>query len=94
MTLPEPINRFFRADFTAFDADAILQDEGATHRGPSEILAWWREAEARYQHTVTPESLDGTTVTAKVSGNFPGSPARIRSAFTLKNDRIAALEIG
>jgi hypothetical protein len=47
--------------------------------------------------TATPEQVDvrdaRVTVTALVSGRFPGSPARLTFHFTVAGDRIAALEI-
>ena len=45
------------------------------------------------------EPLDATVdgnksfVRAKVSGQFPGSPVTLSYAFTIKNDKIARLEI-
>ena len=39
-------------------------------------------------------SIKQIIATAQVSGNFPGSPARIRYRFTLVDDRIASLAIG
>lgn len=38
---------------------------------------------------------DGRTIVrATVTGDFPGSPAVLRFAFALSDDRITALEIG
>ena len=62
------------------------------------IDAWWREVKAKYQHIVEPlevaEREDVTKVRAKVTGDFPGSPATLTFAFRLKGDQITRLEIG
>ena len=36
----------------------------------------------------------GDVVTARVSGNFPNSPANLDHVFEIHGDRIASLEIG
>lgn len=106
MTLPPPIKTYFDAEarndadalMPAFAADAQVRDEGATHTGPDAIRDWWTAAKAKYQHQAEPleASQDGDTVTvrARVSGQFPNSPATLTFAFTLSGDRIACLEIG
>ncbi|QYK42583.1 MAG: nuclear transport factor 2 family protein [Paracoccaceae bacterium] len=106
MILPTPIDTYFAAqapqDGTAFAAafapDAIVHDEGATHRGPDEIVAWWKAAKARYRHRAEPLDMTeagGTfLVRARVSGDFAGSPAVLTFAFGLAGDRIQNLRIG
>ena len=53
---------------------------------------------AKYQHVIEPletaEQGDVTTVRARVTGQFPGSPAMLTFAFRLKGDQITRLEIG
>jgi hypothetical protein len=105
MTLPPPIQTYFTAkapaDAPAFAAafapDAQVQDEGQTHRGPAEICAWWLAAKAKYNHSATPldlaETEGKTVVRARVSGDFPGSPAVLRFSFTLKGAQITSLGI-
>lgn len=105
MNLPAPIRTYFSAreqDAAAFAAafapDAVVRDEGESHRGPEEITRWWRAARAKYRHTAEP--LDMTTadgkmlVRARVSGDFPGSPVVLTFRFGLAGDRISDLEIG
>jgi hypothetical protein len=106
MKLPLPIQSYFDADekmdsealIRAFASDAVVNDEGQSHVGHNAIEAWWRAAKAKYQHLAQPleagEQEDVTTVRAKVTGQFPGSPARLIFAFRLSGDRIAELEIG
>jgi hypothetical protein len=62
-----------------------------------DISAWRRETAGKYQHTVTPiaiaEREGKTIVTAKLTGNFPGSPLTLDFVFQLEGDRITSLEI-
>lgn len=104
-SLPTPIEIYLQADagvdeglFSAcFAADAEVRDEGRTIRGLEAIKAWKREAKQKYQYQVHPlaASRDGDTVllTARLAGNFPGSPVELAYRFVLRNDRIASLEI-
>ncbi len=106
MRLPQPIQTFFDADqdeggrapVDAFAPDAVVKDEGQVHQGHVAISSWWSAAKAEYQHAAKPlkfaQQNGVTTVRAKVTGNFPGSPAVLNFAFTLTGDRIAVLEIG
>lgn len=55
------------------------------------------ETGRKYSHTLEPlSSLEGDgriIVSAKVSGNFPGSPITLNHIFELAGDRIVSLEI-
>jgi len=59
--------------------------------------AWQLETEKKYQHTIEPLAFaekDGTTVaTARVTGNFPGSPVDLQLIFTVEAGKIRCLEI-
>ena len=106
MKLPMPIQTYFDADrkmdseapIRAFASDAAINDEGQSHVGHDAIEAWWRAAKAKYQHFAQPleigEQDDVTKVRARVTGQFPGSPATLTFAFRLAGDQITALEIG
>ncbi|MEP0708732.1 MAG: nuclear transport factor 2 family protein [Parvibaculum sp.] len=103
--MPSPIQAYFDADKTddlqaltgAFASHAVVRDEGKTYAGKEAIEAWWRAAKAKYQSVVEPLGLDeqneAIKVRARVSGNFPGSPATLTFAFKLAGDRIEELEI-
>ncbi len=105
MKLPAPIKVFFDAEkgtgdtapVRAFAPDAVVKDEGKTHVGHDAIEAWWRAAKAQYRHRAEPreilEERGLTIVRAKVTGQFPSSPALLTFAFRLNDGRIAALEI-
>ena len=106
MNLPSPIQAYFDADerndgealIHVFASDAVVNDEGRSYAGRQAIDAWWREVKAKYQHVIEPlevaEREDVTKVRAKVTGDFPGSPATLTFAFRLKGDQITRLEIG
>ena len=104
--LPDAVSRYFRISNGGDDAaladcftdDAVVHDEGGTHRGHVAIHAWQRAARSKFDYTVTPvdSTRDGDrlTVTADLVGNFPGSPIRLDHAFELDGGRIRVLRIG
>lgn len=106
MNLPPPIHTYFTAKApqdaaalaAAFCPDAVVQDEGETHHGPEAIRRWWLAAWAKYRHRAEPLDLavaaGGAVVRARVSGDFPGSPAVLQFTFGLAGDRITTLRIG
>ena len=103
--LAKPIHIYFASENAhdvgrldwCFAADAMVHDEGRTIKGIAAIKAWRSETGEKYPHTVEPLSVterDGkTVVTAKVSGNFPGSPVNLDHIFELHGDKIVSLEI-
>lgn len=106
MNLPSPAQAYFDADKSnndealihAFAPHAVVKDEGRSYAGHRAIGAWWREVKAKYQHVIEPlemrEENDVTKVRARVTGQFPGSPATLTFAFRLEGDQITGLEIG
>ena len=103
--LPPAISGFFRAHNSGetgnvtslFTADAVVFDEDREHRGAA-IKTWIDSAIAQYKPQAevidVAVSGDAWTITAQVSGTFPGSPAQLRFGFGLREDRIASLKIG
>lgn len=87
--MPDVIDRYFTTDDQAacFTADAVVHDDGGTHRGIEEIRAWRQGVAATFEHTVTVLSRDddarGVRVATEVSGTFPGSPVRLTHVFVL-----------
>lgn len=81
-----------------FAADAVVYDEKKTYEGRAAIRAWMEETTRKYAVTVEPETADdegeALAVRAMVSGNFPGSPARLTYRFRLRGNEIAGLSIG
>jgi hypothetical protein len=104
LSLPKPIAAYFAADSghgeavsRCFTQDAIVKDEGHTHKGRAAIKAWKTDTSAKYQYTSEPfacEEKDGVIIiTSHLVGNFPGSPVDLRYFFKLEGDKIAWLEI-
>jgi hypothetical protein len=105
MNLPPVIARFVDASnardldafVTCFAAEAVVEDEGRTHRGLAEVRAWKQETEDLYRYTIEPSQLDQRNgqaiLTATLTGNFPGSPADLFYEFTIIDDAIKALRI-
>lgn len=103
--LAQPIADFFSAEeqrdtdamSRCFTEDAIVQDEGRSIQGHAAIREWQLETKKKYQHTIEPlasAEKDGTAVvTARVTGNFPGSPVDLQFIFTVEAGKIRSLEI-
>lgn len=104
LSLPQPIAAYFTADSgdgeavsQCFIENAVVKDEGHTHKGRAAIKEWKADVSTKYQYTCEPfasEDKDGkTVVTCHLVGNFPGSPVDLRFFFKLEGDKIAALEV-
>ena len=104
LNLPNPIAAYFIADEVdaeavsqCFTENAVVKDEGHTHKGRAAIKEWKVDVSTKYEYTCEPlayEEKDGkTVVTSHLVGNFPGSPVDLRFFFTLKGGKIASLEI-
>jgi hypothetical protein len=104
LTLPEPIAAYFAADrqngeavARCFTSDAIVKDEGRSHRGIAAIKRWKDEADAKFDYTVAPLSLEQkdsvSIVTCHLTGTFPGSPVDLRYFFRLERGKISSLEV-
>ena len=103
--LPRVVERFVEASnardldrcIACFAADAVVEDEGRTHRGIDEVREWKRETENLYTYTISPIELDQrdgqTILTATLAGNFPGSPVDLEYEFTIGEGVIKALRI-
>lgn len=104
--LPEFIRNYFAADAagdaailaSCFLPDGTVGDEGQAIKGRAAIADWISEAKRKYGHRSEPLSTfeaDGRIhVIARVTGDFPGSPAELDHRFTLTPLGIANLEIG
>jgi hypothetical protein len=102
--LPPVISAFFRStntrefdDFLSlFTDDAHVNDEANDYQG-AQIATWIDRATATAKPTadVTDVTRDGDrfVVTARISGNFPGSPLPLRYFFTLEDAKISRLLI-
>ena len=102
--LPAPVAAYFAADATGAEAvaqcftdRAVVIDERQEYRGRTAIARWKAEVSAKFRYRVdrlgADLSGDQTTVTGRVTGDFPGSPVDLQYRFTLEGDKIARLEI-
>ena len=86
-----------KAYANCFSKTALVFDEGETHKGQKEIKRWNEKTNAKYHTRVEAIQLSTTnkisTLTAKVSGNFDGSPIVLKYHFELKNGQIDSLKI-
>lgn len=104
INVPKPIAAYFAADSSdraavadCFTADATVVDERKAHQGREAIRQWKAESTAKYQYVTEPTAIrhEGghSIVTARVTGNFPGSPVDLHYTFTLDGNAISRLEI-
>jgi hypothetical protein len=104
--LPIILRRYFEAQnahdieamVACFALDAAVRDEGRDIRGTEAIRAWKTETSAKYRITAEPlecrVEAGRTAVVARLSGNFPGSPANLTYRFGFAADgRISTLEV-
>ena len=96
LDLPEPVAAYFAAE-PCFAEDAVVHDEGGTHRGRAAIQQWRQESARKYNYTSQPLAVEKSgqkwLVTSRVSGDFPGSPVELQYAFQLTGDQIVQLDI-
>jgi hypothetical protein len=93
--LPDNLLRYFAAQnshdaegMTAcFAPDAEVRDEGHTYVGRDAIRKWKVETIAKYGISIEPltttDQGSSLTVVARVTGNFPGSPAELTYDFVV-----------
>ncbi len=105
MQLPKLIERFVatqnnynsEAYTECFTETAIVHDEGKTHTGKAAIRQWIEEANDKYRSQMKPlnyeQSGPNGTLTAEVSGTFPGSPIVLQFHLRLKDDLIDSLKV-
>jgi len=104
-TLPAPIAAYLaaanahdsQATADCFAADAVVRDESREWRGIGAIKAWKEETDRKYRpitDAIDIAEVEGrTVVTARISGDFPGSPIELPYRFRLDGNKIASLEI-
>ena len=105
VSMPSVLAAYFAAEDAAdtdvlercFAPDAVVHDEGRVMQGLDAIQAWKIAARAKYLYHVTPQRASTvgvtTTVLARVTGSFAGSPVELTYTFELANEKIASMEI-
>lgn len=103
--LPDAVQTYFAVSnggdisrlAACFCAHASVIDERRTHRGIAAIEAWQQEARQAFTYSVEPltatQQGDSLNVTARLVGNFPGSPLQLNHLFLLQDGQIRSLEI-
>ena len=80
-----------------FADNAVVFDEGKTHRGKNEIQQWIENANGEYGSKMKPLGFEETgsehVLRAEASGTFPGSPAVLTFHLKLQNELIQSLKI-
>ena len=100
--LPPPVAAYFAADTTGaesvaqcFTDGAVVIDERREYRGRTAIARWKAQASANFRYSVerlgVHVSGNQTTVTGRVTGDFPGSPVELQYHFTIEGAKIARL---
>ncbi|MDQ1725813.1 MAG: hypothetical protein QOG52_2841 [Frankiaceae bacterium] len=85
------------AESAQLTEDVIVVDNGHEFRGRAAARDWSDNVSKEFQYTATILSTDNhgdaVVATARVEGNFPGSPIDLRYQFLLTGGLISALTI-
>jgi uncharacterized protein (TIGR02246 family) len=86
------------AALACYTEDAVVTDEGHTHRGKREIRDWLARSASQYTYTTTlvaAHRVDDRHHVAvhHLEGDFPGGVVDLRFQFTSDGEHIAALVI-
>ena len=98
LNLPKPIAAYFIADEVdgeaisqCFTANAVVKDEGHTHKGRAAIKEWKVDVSKKIKYTCEPlacEEKDGTTiVTCHLVETFPAAPLTFDTFLSSKGTR-------
>lgn len=83
-------------ELACYAEDAVVVDDGKTHRGQTEIREWLTASKG-YTYTVTLLSVrpdaDHWTAAQRLEGDFPGGVVDLRYRYSVDGDRIAELVI-
>lgn len=79
-----------------FAPGAVVHDEGQTYVGIEAVRKWTTDLAEQFTFDAELRQVarDGNRVSADVvyTGDFPGSPARVTSHFTLEDDLISEID--
>lgn len=105
VSLPAPIAAYWVAanaghvDEAAawFAPHAVVHDEHQQHATPEAIRAWIAGSTRKYSPIVVPlrvaQEKNAHHITARVSGNFSGSPLELDYLFVVENGKISSLTV-
>ena len=104
LQLPQAIDLYVKVEnsgdtealSTCFAADATVRDEDHTYVGLDAIKKWKSHTKKDTNHTIHPlaisHSIGKTILTARLTGNFPGSPVTLQFSFVIEAGKIVALQ--
>ncbi|MDQ1727537.1 MAG: hypothetical protein QOK14_1582 [Frankiaceae bacterium] len=85
------------AEIAQFTDAVVVVDDGREYRGKDAARGWSANLSRDLEHTATilrtDDQGDAVVATARVEGNFPGSPVVLRYQFLLTGGLISALTI-
>jgi ketosteroid isomerase-like protein len=80
-----------------FSDDALVFDEGKTHKGKEEIKDWNEKTNEEYKTKLEILEIFNkdqmSILTTKISGTFEGSPIVLKYNFEIENDKVSSLKI-
>jgi ketosteroid isomerase-like protein len=86
-----------KAALACFSEDAVVHDEVQDHRGKKALGEWISTTIEKYQSHFSPGKVEEggkeTIVAMTVSGSLDGSPLELAFHFTIKDEKIAGLNI-
>jgi ketosteroid isomerase-like protein len=103
--LPAAVTAYLAADNAqdldklcqCFTLDAQVDDESHQYQGRDSIRSWKQQTTAKYRYTLEPLEAAVTErnvkLRARLTGDFPGSPADLHYTFVLANGKIQSLAI-
>lgn len=105
MTMPETVQTYVDSTneldaerfIGQFADNACVHDEGHYYCGIRAIREWREATNKKYKFSMKPlvvrEHGNETMLTAELTGNFPGSPAKLQFDFAFHNGKITKLYI-
>jgi hypothetical protein len=103
--IPASVNNYLVADrdkdldklSQCFTKDARVHDDNQEYEGLEAIKSWKAQTTAKYRYTVEPLRAAVTErnvkLHARLTGDFPGSPAELDYTFVLAGGKIVSLDI-
>jgi ketosteroid isomerase-like protein len=100
--LPAPVTAYLAADAQrdldklsqCFAKDATVNDEHREYQGLDSIKSWKARSAARVVEPLRAAVTEkNVRLHARLTGDFPGSPAELDYIFVLANGKIASLDI-
>jgi SnoaL-like domain len=103
--IPASVDNYLAADKDSdldklsqcFTKDARVHDDDHEYEGLEAIRSWKVQSNAKYRYVVEPLRAAVTEknvkLHARLTGDFPGSPAELDYTFVLQDGKIASLDI-